>query len=115
MSTFSITTPPILVYESDPTASGGLRLVGVSYLITAPADADGQPVNPPFPKSLARWHKHGAVCVLPDNSATAEESTESQCIEHGGQFMAETPDSLAKGATAGLQALSRGRKGPLHA
>jgi len=43
-------------------------LVGVSYLLNAEADADGQPKNPPFPKSLANWHRHENICVLPDRS-----------------------------------------------
>src|SRR5262245_5028170 len=49
---FSITDPPILLYERDAAAPGGLRLVGVSYLMVEP-DADGQPGNSPFPKALA--------------------------------------------------------------
>src|SRR5262249_33709905 len=47
---FSVTEPPILLYERDATASNGLRLVGVSYLLVVPAGADGQPVESPFPK-----------------------------------------------------------------
>jgi hypothetical protein len=86
---FSITEPPILLYERDPAGSGGLRLVGVSYLFVAPSDADGQPKDPPFPKALASWHKHNNVCVLPDNSASIE-LTESQCTTRGGRFTAET-------------------------
>src|SRR5262245_4999202 len=61
--TFSITEPPILLYERDAAVPGGLRLVGVSYLFVAPSDASGQPVNPPFPKALASWHKHNNICV----------------------------------------------------
>ena len=86
---FSITEPPILLYERDAAAPGGLRLVGVSYLLVAPGDADGQPANPPFPKALASWHKHNNVCVLPDNSASVELS-EAQCTSRGGRFTAET-------------------------
>jgi hypothetical protein len=86
---FSITEPPILLYERDAGAPSGLRLVGVSYLLVAPVDADGQPVNPPFPKALASWHKHNNVCVLPDNSASVD-LTEPQCTARGGQFTAET-------------------------
>jgi hypothetical protein len=86
---FSVTEPPILLYEPDPAAPRGLRLVGVSYLLVAPADADGQPENPPFPKALASWHKHNNVCVLPDNTASVNLS-ESQCTERGGRFTAET-------------------------
>src|SRR5262245_8789384 len=86
---FSITEPPILLYGRDAAGPGGLRLVGVSYLFVAPSDADGQPMNPPFPKALATWHKHNNICVLPDNS-TSSELTESQCVARGGQFTAET-------------------------
>ena len=86
---FSITEPPILLYESDPAAAAGLRLIGVSYLLVAPGDADGQPANPPFPKALASWHKHNNVCVLPDGSASVELS-EQQCTAQRGRFTAET-------------------------
>jgi hypothetical protein len=86
---FSITEPPILLYERDPASTESLRLVGVSYLLVAPGDADGQPANPPFPKALASWHKHNNVCVLPDNSASVDLS-ETQCSSRGGKFTAET-------------------------
>ena len=86
---FSISEPPILLYERDATAASGLRLVGVSYLVVSPADADGQPTNPPFPKALAGWHRHNNVCVLPDKSASVE-LTEAQCTSRGGRFTAET-------------------------
>ena len=86
---FSITEPPILLYERDGAASSGLRLIGVSYLLVAPADADGQPANPPFPKSLASWHKHNNICILPDNSISVDFS-EAQCTTRRGQFTAET-------------------------
>jgi hypothetical protein len=86
---FSITEPPILLYERDPSAPNGLRLVGVSYLLVAPAGADGQPTASPFPKALANWHKHNNVCVLPDNSASVE-LTEAQCKANGGHFTNET-------------------------
>jgi hypothetical protein len=85
---FSISEPPILLYEKDP-ATASLRLVGVSYLVVAPTGADGQPVTSPFPKPLASWHKHNNVCVLPDNSASVE-LTEAQCTARGGRFTAET-------------------------
>src|SRR5262245_44322843 len=85
---FSITEPPILLYERDPGAPGGLRLIGVSYLFVAPADADGQPANPPFPKALASWHKHNNVCVLPDDSASVDLG-ETQCTSRGGRLTAE--------------------------
>jgi hypothetical protein len=86
---FSITEPPILLYERNPGPPASLRLVGVSYLFIAPSDPDGQPVNPPFPKALASWHKHNNVCVLPGRSASVELS-ETQCTSQGGQFTAET-------------------------
>jgi hypothetical protein len=86
---FSITEPPILLYERDPAEPGGLRLVGVSYLLVAPSDPDGQPANPPFPKTLASWHKHNNVCVLPDRSVSVD-LTASQCTTRGGRFTAET-------------------------
>ena len=86
---FSITEPPILLYEREPAGQGFLRLVGVSYLLVAPTDADGQPANPPFPKALASWHKHNNVCVLPDNSASVD-LTASLCTARGGRFTAET-------------------------
>jgi hypothetical protein len=86
---FSITEPPILLYERDATRPGGLRLVGVSYLFVGPSDADGQPANAPFPKAMANWHKHNNICVLPDNS-TSVDLTESQCTGRGGRFTAET-------------------------
>ena len=86
---FVITEPPILLYERDAAGPGGLRLVGVSYLLIAPTGADGQPQSPPFPKALAGWHRHNNVCVLPDNSASIE-LTEVQCRAQGGRFTDET-------------------------
>ena len=86
---FEIGNPPILLYERDPSVPGGLRLTGVSYLLVAPAGDDGQPATSPFPRALARWHKHNNVCVLPDRSATVSLS-EPQCTGKGGRFTAET-------------------------
>jgi hypothetical protein len=86
---FSVTEPPILLYERDATAANGMRLVGVSYLLVAPAGADGQPIESPFPRALASWHKHNNVCVLPDNAATID-LTEAQCRGRSGQFTNET-------------------------
>jgi hypothetical protein len=86
---FSVTDPPILLYERDATAPNGMRLVGVSYLLVAPAGPDGQPIESPFPKTLASWHKHNNICVLPDNSATTD-LTETQCRAKSGQFTNET-------------------------
>jgi hypothetical protein len=84
---FDLEHPPILLYEKN--SSGGYSLVGVSYLLRAPASADGQPENPPFPKSLAKWHRHENICVLPDNS-TPQGLTDEQCTVKGGHFTAET-------------------------
>jgi len=87
---FDLDRPPILLYEGDPKAPGGYHLVGVSYILDAPAGRDGQPVGSPFPNSLAEWHKHKNVCVLPDRSVTLEE-TEAQCNSRKGEFIPETP------------------------
>ena len=86
---FSATKPPILLYDRDAAAPGGLRLIGVSYLLVSPTGPDGQPQSPPFPNSLASWHRHNNVCVLPDNSASVQ-LTEAQCRAQGGQFTEQT-------------------------
>jgi hypothetical protein len=86
---FDVEHPPILLYEKDTSATGGLALVGVSYLYRAQAGDDGQPLNPPFPKSLAKWHRHENICVLPDNS-TPPGMTEQQCAARSGHFTTET-------------------------
>jgi hypothetical protein len=86
---FDIEHPPILLYEKDAAASGGLRLVGVSYVFNAPADADGQPVGSPFPPALAKWHKHANLCVMPDRSVEIQLDFE-ECGRRGGRFSAET-------------------------
>jgi hypothetical protein len=87
---FDIEKPPILIYEKNPSAPGGYSLAGVSYLLKAAQGPDGQPVNSPFPKSLAEWHRHENICVLSDNSTPAG-LTEEQCRARGGRFSAETP------------------------
>lgn len=87
---FDIEKPPILLYEKDPAASGGYSLVGVTYLWNAAAGPDGQPLDPPFPKSLARWHRHTNICMLPD-LPNPHGLTEKQCREQGGHFVAEAP------------------------
>ena len=84
---FDADRPPILLYEKN--TSGGYSLVGVSYLLNATEGSDGQPLNPPFPKSLATWHRHENICVLPDRS-TPHGLTENQCQAQGGHFTAET-------------------------
>ena len=86
---FDIDHPPILLYEKDATAVEGLRLVGVSYLFNAPAGPDGQPVGSPFPPALAKWHKHGNLCVMPDRSVETRLDAE-ECARRGGRFSAET-------------------------
>jgi len=86
---FDIEHPSILLYEKSATTAGGYALVGVSYLLTAEADADGQPKNPPFPKSLASWHRHANLCVFPDRSVRGNLS-ENDCVAQGGRFNALT-------------------------
>jgi hypothetical protein len=88
-SSFDVERPAILLYEKDSSAAGGYSLVGVSYLFTAAEGPDGQPENPPFPKTLAQWHRHINICVLADRSAHTNLS-ESQCTTQGGHFTAET-------------------------
>jgi hypothetical protein len=85
---FDVEKPPILLYVKG--ADGGYTLGGVGYLFDAPAGPDGQPLNPPFPKSLANWHQHDNICMLPgiDNPHGL---TESQCREKGGHFIAKSP------------------------
>ena len=86
---FDVERPNILLYEKNSTAPGGYALVGVSYLLTAEVDADGQPKSPPFPKSLANWHRHENICVLPDRS-TSNGLSDEQCKARGGKFTPET-------------------------
>ncbi len=84
-SGFDIEHPDILLYEKDSSSPNGYALVGVSYLLRAETDTDGQPKNPPFPKSLASWHRHSNLCVFPDRSVKAN-LDESQCQAQGGRF-----------------------------
>jgi hypothetical protein len=86
---FSLERPSILLYEKDASVPGGFALVGVSYLLRAGEGSDGQPVNSPFPKALAKWHRHENICVLADRS-TPPGLTEEQCAAKGGHFTAET-------------------------
>ena len=86
---FDIERPDILLYEKNPAAPGGLALVGVSYLLNAETDSDGQPKNPPLPKSLASWHRHANLCVFPDRSVKAN-LNEAECTDQGGHFSALT-------------------------
>ena len=82
---FDIERPAILLYEKDSSSKSGYALVGVSYLFPAESDRDEQPKDPPFPKSLATWHRHSNLCVFP-NGTVKGELTESQCQAEGGQF-----------------------------
>jgi hypothetical protein len=88
-SGFDVEHPDILLYEKDAASPGGYALVGVSYLLNAETDSDGQPKNPPFPKSLASWHRHSDLCVFPDRSVKSQLNAE-QCKTQGGQFTALT-------------------------
>jgi hypothetical protein len=86
---FDIDKPPILLYQKISAAPGGYSLVGVSYLWDAPEGPDGQPLKPPFPKSLARWHRHENICVLP-HLTNPHGLSEDQCRQQGGRFIAKT-------------------------
>lgn len=86
---FDVEHPAILLYEKSPSTPSGMELVGVSYLFAAAEGPDGQPADPPFPKTLAHWHRHANLCVLADRSARAH-ATESECAALGGSFTAET-------------------------
>jgi len=88
VSGFDLEHPSILLYEKNSSESGGLALVGVSYLLKREAGPDGQPTDAPFPKSLASWHRHEGICMLPDRSTPP--LRESECRHHGGIFTAET-------------------------
>jgi hypothetical protein len=87
---FDIERPPILLYEKNQAAQGGYSLVGVTYLWNAAEGHDGQPLDPPFPKALARWHRHANICVLP-GLANPHGLTENQCRQQGGHFVAQAP------------------------
>lgn len=86
---FDLEKPPILLYQKDPAAPGRYSLVGVSYLWNAPEGPDGQPLDPPFPKSLAVWHRHANICVLA-HLENPHGLTEAQCRERGGHFVAQS-------------------------
>ncbi|HEX7288934.1 MAG TPA: hypothetical protein VF532_22305 [Candidatus Angelobacter sp.] len=83
---FDIEKPPILLYAK---TTSGYTLAGVSYLWNAAEGPDGQPLDPPFPKSLARWHRHDNICVLP-HLENPHGLTETQCRDQGGRFIAKT-------------------------
>jgi hypothetical protein len=86
---FDIEKPPILLYQKDPSAPGGYVLVGVSYVWNSAEGPDGQPIDAPFPKALAHWHRHDNICVLP-HIENPHGLTESQCREQGGHFIAKS-------------------------
>ena len=86
---FDVKRPDILLYEKDAAVPGGYSLVGVSYLLSAEADTDGQPKNPPFPKSLAPWHRHADLCLFRDGGVKSDVS-DAQCKAEGGRFTALT-------------------------
>jgi hypothetical protein len=88
-SRFDIEKPPMLLYQKNAEAPGGYALVGVSYLWDGPEGSDGQPQDPPFPKALARWHRHGNICVLA-HLENPHGLTEQQCRERGGRFIARS-------------------------
>jgi hypothetical protein len=88
-STFDIERPPILLYERDETGREPLRLVGVSYLLAAPAGPDGQPIATPFPRALAAWHRHKDICLYTDRSVRLNMHA-AGCQQQGGRFIAET-------------------------
>jgi hypothetical protein len=86
---FDIEKPPILLYEKTPAAPGGYTLVGVSYLWSAPEGPDGQPQSPPFPNSLAPWHRHDNICVLA-HLENPHGLSEAQCRQQGGHYVSKT-------------------------
>jgi hypothetical protein len=88
-ASFDIEQPPILLYEKNPSVAGGYQLVGVSYLFSAVEGTDGQPLDAPFPKTLAQWHRHANLCVLADRSVRSS-LKESECTAQGGHFTAES-------------------------
>jgi hypothetical protein len=81
--------PPILLYEKDHASVETLRLTGVSYLLVAGSNTQGQPTSSPLPAPLAVWHKHANICVLPDRSV-ATNLDAAQCEQRQGNFSAET-------------------------
>jgi hypothetical protein len=86
---FDIEKPPILLYVKNSAQPGEYSLAGVGYFWNAPEGPDGQPLNSPFPKSLAVWHRHENICVLP-HLENPHGLSESQCREQGGHFIAKT-------------------------
>jgi hypothetical protein len=84
-----IERPPILLYAKDENGPEGLALVGVSYFFAAPTTPDGQPVDAPFPRALAAWHKHKDICLFADRSVSMN-AGENECQQQGGRYIAET-------------------------
>ncbi len=90
--TFNLLKPSMLCYEKDSSRPDGFSLVGVVYLLESPEGPDGQPVNNPFPKPLAVWHRHPNVCVLATPSNKLDHTnklTEPECRARGGHFLTE--------------------------
>ena len=86
---FDVEKPPILLYVKNTAPQSGYTLGGVGYFWNGPEGADGQPANPPFPKSLAMWHRHENICAMP-HLENPHGLTEAQCTEKGGHFVAKT-------------------------
>lgn len=87
-ASFDLEKPPMLVYEKSPTSPDSFNLVGVVYLMKGDEGPDGQPVNNPFPKPLAIWHKHSNVCQLSKRDHVTKLS-EEECKRRGGHFNTE--------------------------
>jgi hypothetical protein len=86
---FDIEKPPVLLYVKNSAPQEGYSLAGVGYFWDAPEGPDHQPLNSPFPKSLAVWHRHENICVLP-HLENPHGLSESQCREQGGRFIPQT-------------------------
>jgi hypothetical protein len=71
--------------------SDSLQLVGIGWLLDAPAGPNGQSATNSFPAALAVWHKHENLCLLPADGGTVDLGpTSPNCRERDGRFMAET-------------------------
>jgi hypothetical protein len=84
---FDYAHPNILLYQ--PTASGGLQLVGVAYSVP---HSGAWATDPPdgFPGGADVWHYHTNLCFLTDGSVTITPDRAS-CMGRGGYFQAQTP------------------------
>ncbi len=81
---FDFAHPNVLLYQ--PTAGGGLELVGVAYSVPH------QGPDPPegFPGGEDVWHYHTNLCFLSDGSVTIAPGRDA-CRARGGYFQAQTP------------------------